>query len=325
MSYSWETREKSKGIVNQLRDTFLIASIKCSYDVICIMENISRTTQRSDVSAQEANFVINLAKQRFKEMCCNDEASKIWSHAEKLQAELGDEMTDSIMERKEKRKRKLPEILSEMTDLPDIDTPDTTFQSFSQKYFDLINLIDGAMQRRFSQNDLKILEDIEIALIDSVNGKLEKESFDKIFPIVSRVMKLQQSRKAEFEEELKGLPVLLKMRNEQIKPRIKTVTKISTICDIFNAMPMTKKACKITHDLLKYYCTVPMSSATAERSFSAMRRLKTWTRAKTGPNHLNNILFAVLHKDYMDDVNIHTVADEFIKFNEKRLSYFGHF
>ena len=39
--------------------------------------------------------------------------------------------------------------------------------------------------------------------------------------------------------------------------------------------------------MLKLYFTIPLISATFERSFSAMWRLKTWLRANVGANHLS--------------------------------------
>ena len=40
-------------------------------------------------------------------------------------------------------------------------------------------------------------------------------------------------------------------------------------------------------------------------------------------NHLNNIMFANIEKEYLDMVDIKDVAREFAGKNEKRIKYFG--
>ena len=77
--------------------------------------------------------------------------------------------------------------------------------------------------------------------------------------------------------------------------------------------------------MLNLYCTPPLASATCERSFSAIRRLKTWLRVNTVTNLLIDIMFTNIQKAQMDDLNIKAVAQEFAKKNEKRINYFGSF
>ena len=100
---------------------------------------------------------------------------------------------------------------------------------------------------------------------------------------------------------------------------------VSTIFDIFNMRQSFKKCNTQIHKLLLLYATVPLSSATAERTFSAMRRLKTWLRSTMGPNQLTNRMFAVMHKERLQGVNLNKVAKEFINSgsNARRLGYFG--
>ena len=63
---------------------------------------------------------------------------------------------------------------------------------------------------------------------------------------------------------------------------------------------------------------MPLSSSTCERSFSAMRRLKTWLRAKAKANHLNDIMFVHIQKTDFDKLDINLVAKEFVQRNDRR-------
>ena len=77
--------------------------------------------------------------------------------------------------------------------------------------------------------------------------------------------------------------------------------------------------------MLNLYYTIPLTSATCERSFSAIRRLKTWLRVNTVANLLIEIMFTNIQKAQMDDLNIKAVAQEFANKNEERMNYFGSF
>ena len=50
-------------------------------------------------------------------------------------------------------------------------------------------------------------------------------------------------------------------------------------------------------EFMKILLACPVSSSTAERSFSALRRLKTWLRNSLSQERLNHNIIAMTHKD----------------------------
>ena len=91
---------------------------------------------------------------------------------------------------------------------------------------------------------------------------------------------------------------------QQSVPVIKKIASISTIQEMLNKKTISKESLPKTHKFLILLSTYPMSLATAERTFSVMRQIKTWLRSRTGPGVLTNYMFAVIHKQRMDDVDI---------------------
>ncbi|KAJ8885045.1 hypothetical protein PR048_011241 [Dryococelus australis] len=65
------------------------------------------------------------------------------------------------------------------------------------------------------------------------------------------------------------------------------------------------------------------SSSTAERSFSALRRLKTFLRSTMTQSCLNHLLLLDIYKNKCDKLNVEHVVVEFIEKNDLRRSYFG--
>jgi len=71
--------------------------------------------------------------------------------------------------------------------------------------------------------------------------------------------------------------------------------------------------------LLQILCTLPVSVATAERSFSTLRRLKTWTRSTMGEERLFGLALMHVHRDI--DISLDNVIDRFVKSHATRLDF----
>jgi hypothetical protein len=73
-------------------------------------------------------------------------------------------------------------------------------------------------------------------------------------------------------------------------------------------------------------CHIPLSFAgvvECERSFSALRRLKTWLRSTMSQTRLNAVAVIHVHQNICDTIDIEVLVDNFIKRNQWRLMTFG--
>jgi len=61
--------------------------------------------------------------------------------------------------------------------------------------------------------------------------------------------------------------------------------------------------------IYKIFLSIPMSSASNERSFSSLRRLKTFSRNTIDQERLSNM--AILHIEKTFEINFHTIIDQF--------------
>ncbi|KAJ4427980.1 hypothetical protein ANN_23993 [Periplaneta americana] len=66
-----------------------------------------------------------------------------------------------------------------------------------------------------------------------------------------------------------------------------------------------------TRKVLKLFCTLPVTTATPERSFSTLRYLKTYLRSTMGADRLNGLALMYIHKNVK--VKAHEVLDEMSK------------
>ena len=62
----------------------------------------------------------------------------------------------------------------------------------------------------------------------------------------------------------------------------------------------------------KLLLVMPATNAVSERSFSALKRVKTYLRSTTGDSRLNHLMMLHVHKDRTDALTLVDVANEFV-------------
>ena len=109
---------------------------------------------------------------------------------------------------------------------------------------------------------------------------------------------------------------------------IKHVTRIQTLCQVFNNHPSIKILLTEVHKLLRIlriYLTIPVTTSTVEQSFSALRRIKTYLRTSMSQAQLNHCILLHVLRDKVDKLDDKYIAKEFTERNERRKNYFGQF
>ena len=101
--------------------------------------------------------------------------------------------------------------------------------------------------------------------------------------------------------QLAMLPDAIKAASASVK--VKQVTNVRTIADALSQSTMVKSMLNEADKLLRAYFTFPVTRTTAERSFSSLRRVKTFLRSLTTQQRLNNLFML-----YICPHNIHQLA-----------------
>ena len=70
-------------------------------------------------------------------------------------------------------------------------------------------------------------------------------------------------------------------------------------------------------ELLRILCTLPVTSCSAERSFSGLKRIKTALRSIMGNERLTSLALLHLHRDI--DIDIPEVMDEFARCHPRQM------
>ena len=99
---------------------------------------------------------------------------------------------------------------------------------------------------------------------------------------------------------------------------IKSATNVRKIRDIMNEINISKEMLSKVLKLLKIFYTIPVTTSSAERTFSALTRLKTYLRSTMSQPRLNHIMLLYIHKEKTDKIDNDSTARKFIIENERR-------
>ena len=106
---------------------------------------------------------------------------------------------------------------------------------------------------------------------------------------------------------------------------VKEVVNIRTIANAMLESHVYQRMLTEIDKLLVLYFTFPVTTSTAERSFSSLRRIKTYLRNTMNACRLNNLLLLHVHKSKTDTMDLNTITKKFISVNSRRVNYFGKF
>ena len=164
------------------------------------------------------------------------------------------------------------------------------------QYFEVLDLVYQELLRRFHQKSFSLLRDIEAQLLlRAANGNhfVIKETISDIYAGDLDLERL--------ELQLKMLPDLVKCSNAAV-PK-KQVTKPETLCNVMVENPNNRKLFSEIDKLLRLYLTVPATSATAERTFLVLRRLKSYLRTTMTQESLNNVILLNIYQSELVDLD----------------------
>ena len=106
--------------------------------------------------------------------------------------------------------------------------------------------------------------------------------------------------------------------------RVNPVNKLSETVTVLRGMSADVRSMFAqVEKLVRIMLVCPSSSAEAERSFSSLRRLKTWLRSTMTQARLNSVAVCHSHQELLDAVDIVKVMREFVSFSDSRSVVFG--
>ena len=283
-----------------------------SYLIFAAIEQLAITLQNQDITLQEAIMASTLAEQFVSRQRTDNAFDSFYSSvvidSKKVTAE-------PVLP----RQRRPPKRIDDGTSPHTFSTPKDYFR---KQYFEVLDIIASELNSRFQQKrGIPMAVALEKVLLHATHGFDDSWTLPDELQLYEKDVDLKQ-----LIPQLRMLPDLLRVYNEK-NPQtvIKKVTNLRTLCDVMNDVSCSKVMFSEIFKLLRIVLTIPVTTATAERSFSTLRRLKTFLRSTMSQPRLNYVMMLHIHKDKTDQLKSIDIAKEFISFNDQRKTFFGNY
>ena len=279
--------------------------LKLCFLIFSMIEELSVTLQSINTTVNDCYYSVDLCI-RALERTRTDENFRSFFHS--VREEAANKCDPPVLPRRRQFPRRI-----------DGGAPQHVFATaedlYRKEYFEAIDCVKGELERRFCQENFLFVRNIEAMLISSANGMpctlppRFKDIYDKDIDIQKLSLQLQL------------LPDAIKSSTSKIKE----VTRIQTICDVLNDQPGVKNLLTEVHKLLRITYTIPVTTASAERSFSALKRIKTYLRNSMTQQRLNHCMLLHIHREQTEQLDLTDIAKEFVSRNERRKLFFRNF
>ena len=304
-----EASTRALGFLALMEKFSTFYGLKLAYLIFGASEQLSSTLQYKDINAQEASTAVSIALAFLQRQRC-DFAFESFYNSTVMNSRSYTQEPDLP------RQKKIPKRFSDGTTVQQCTS---IKEYFKQQYFEVIYLLIGEIKRRFDQPTFSIFQEIEKLIIDSCNGAMFEPSSD---------FKNMYATDINIENLLAQLPMMpdvVRTANKDNHMGIHKITSVNTVCEIFNACKFPKTMFSEVDKLLQMYLTIPLTSATAERTFSTLRRLKSYLRSTMTQKRLNHLVILHSYQQRTDKLDLLNIAVDFSSRNNRRQLFFGNF
>ena len=181
-------------------------------------------------------------------------------------------------------------------------------------YFEAIDTLTACLKDRFDQSDFNMYAKLEQVLLKSAKSECCEEEIEECCRFYG----------SDLDDNT--LKTQLQIFSGICKTnQLDTGCLLSDIINLFKTLtkPQISLISQVAR-LLKLILVMPATNEVSERSFSAMRRLKTYLRTNMSMARLNNLMVLHVHKPRTDSLDVIEIANSFAD-TEHRQSIFGKF
>ncbi|CAI6366510.1 unnamed protein product [Macrosiphum euphorbiae] len=161
----------------------------------------------------------------------------------------------------------------------------------SHAYYAVLDAIIGHFELRFSKESLELANSIDNFIkLNMTKSMMFIDHYQALFSIDKEALRSEMTVAHNCAIQLKpnfGLEELKTIISKEVYPNI--------------------------HSLLKVALILPISSASCERSFSAMRRIKNWTRTSMTQDRFGYLSVLHIERDIVNNLDLNIILDEYSK------------
>ncbi len=302
-----DMKARIRGIESQMEKFRFLFGLLLSEMILRHTDKLSQTLQSPDLSSVEGHEVAMLTVKTLQTLRSDANYDLFWKKVEGRRSEW--DVEEPQLPRRHKTPRRYEEGSSE-------GSFHTTVEGlYRQSYFEVIDFAVSSITDRFDQDGFRVYSNVEQLLFKASSG----QNYENEFSVVCDFY--EDLDREELESQLKVFQTLCKEKMETgERPSVKLLKKI-----LLSLSPAQRSLLNVVILAFHILLVMPATNATSERSFSALRRIKSYLRSTMTQRRLNHLMLLHYHQDLTDLLNMQEVANDFISAKEQRSTVFAKF
>ena len=265
-------------------------------------DQLSRALQSESLSAAEGFNLAQAVTQTLEKDRCEKSFDLYWESMNKKKEHLN--IDEPILP----RQRKLPKRFDQFQESSHF--PNHAKDEYRRIYLNVYDNVINRIKERFDQPDFSKYRLMQDLIFNALDGKEIEQEVLEVTTVFTEDFNADL-----LQSQLKILPAIA---NEY---EIKDIKELVTFMQsLTNGQRLLIPQVVL---LMKFVMVLPATNAISERAFSTLRRVKSYCRATTLQQRLNHLMILHVYKDH--DIDLVTVANEFVCRRSVRKSVFGVF
>ncbi len=300
-----EMRSRIQGISVYMNSFDFFYGLVLAELLLSHSDNLSKTLQSSSMSAAEGQRIAEMTVHTLQKIRDNESFDLFWQRVLLLVKENG--VNDPELPRLRKRPRKYSNMTSEE------EIPVAVEDIYRPIYYEALDLVINGIKSRFDQPGYRIYSKLEDLVVKAANKENWEEEITFICDFYG-------------EDFSKGQ---LRMQLGLLSSSIPDNSQSHNLCSVLQYLrelndsqrALMSEVCSLPSLIV----VMPATNACSERSFSSLRRVKSYLRSTMTQTRLNSTMMLNVHQDRTDELNLIDIGNEFIRENTHRESIFGKF
>jgi len=301
-----EMKARIQGVFSQM-DTFkFYFSLKLAEMILRHTDNLSKTIQNPELASTQAYEIAMLTVKTLQSIRTEVNFDLFWEKVELERKQLG--VGDPCLPRKRTRPRRLETGSSEG------EFHTVPKDLFRQTYYESFDLAINCITDRFNQPGYRTYGQIKQLFLKACAAL--DDNYEEELKFVTEFY--DDLHAANLEAQLKVLKTLYSEKAKDEPPSIKVIKSV-----LQSLNPAQREMLDVVCSAFCILLVIPATNCTSERSFSALRRIKSYLRSTMSQERLNHLMLLYYHQELTDSLDMRPIANEFISTKETRQVVFA--
>jgi hypothetical protein len=298
---------RAKGFIKWMTEFEFCMLMEMALELFGVTDRLSKVMQKATMSAMDGMHAAHLVTATISGWRNAEHFELLWGKAELLREKLSADMPFLPPQRKRTKRYESGTAADHAFLSPQ--------EMFRAVYFNVLDLAHGAIKNRVSGKGFEILKSVENVVVNGMQGQWNISEDEAL---------LLKNLAAHFMDDVNMVEVVNELHIISNSASAKVVKNMIDCITLFrNFSDSEKELFPHLFKLCKLYLVLPCSTASAERTFSQVRRVKSYLRTSMKQERLNHLMVLRAYKEQLDTIPAKEILRDFIFANEQRLRTFA--